>query len=98
MTTKIERLRALVPIMRELGVEEAFGVVLGPPPRPLTKLEAIAARPDATPEEREAAKRDDRIEAERQRVADLLGVDLELMSDEETASRIDLSIDPSVFE
>jgi hypothetical protein len=31
---EVQRLQALVPVMRELGVTEAFGIKLGPAPAP----------------------------------------------------------------
>jgi hypothetical protein len=43
-----ESLRSLVPVMRELGVLQAFGVILGPPP---PRVVALAAKAEANPED-----------------------------------------------
>lgn len=81
-----EHLRRLVPVMRELGVLQAFGVILGPPPPKAVALEIkAAAEPDNAEVRQELAE-----ELRRAKLYDLReGIRLDLaatrpdMSDEE---------------
>jgi hypothetical protein len=74
-------LRAMVAVMRELGVAQADGIVLGPEP---TKAQATIAKASAgvqvDPEELARAKRQQALEEARQEIRDKVGADL---SDEE---------------
>ena len=73
-------------MMRELGVVQAFGIVLGPEPRdPLTAVKETA---EMTPEERRAQRIEDAREAVRAKIGDWG------MTDE----KCDKLIDPSVFD
>jgi len=86
----VRRFREAIALMRELGVVSAFGLVLGPEPRPPTKLETLEkkAQEEATPEARRAA----RIEAAREDVRSKLGRwDL-------PDAACDVLIDPAIFE
>lgn len=90
-------LRMLVGTMRELGVLQAFGVILGPEPDRLAKLEKAAQRPDAGPEVTQALaaeRRQARIEAARQEKRDMLAGNGRTYTD----AQIDQFIDPAVFD
>lgn len=87
-----------VRAMRDLGVVQAFGIVLGPEPTKLAKLEAEkrAAPPEKTAaldEEIARELREARIEAARQEVRDKLAA----TAREYTVEQIDSMIDPAVF-
>lgn len=62
-------LPGLVQIMRDLGVVQAFGVVLGPEPSKVTKLEAEAR--EATPERKAQINQEVAQELREQRIAEL---------------------------
>lgn len=83
-------LRARVALMRELGVIQAWGVILGPLPPEPTRLEALskAAESLGTPE----TIRDARVEAAREDFRAKLG------NWELSAERIDPFLDPAIFE
>lgn len=86
-----EMFRKRVALMRELGVVQWAGIILGPEPRAPTPLEAITKRaeaPDATPEEKRAA----RIEEAREALRAKLG------NWDISNERIDPLLDPGVFE
>jgi hypothetical protein len=76
-------LHELVASMRELGVLQAFGVVLGPPPPP-----------PQTNEERVTSAREQRIAEARQAMRDTLAASMPNASN----ATLDKLIDPSVFE
>ena len=85
-----ERLRKRVALMRELGVVQLFGMILGPIPVTPTKLEKLqkeAAELD-TPE----AIRDARVEEAREEFRAKLG------QWNLSADRIDPFLDPALFE
>lgn len=85
-----DRLRKRVTLMRELGVIQLFGMVLGPPPMVPTKLEKLEQK--AAEEQTPAAIRDARIEAAREDFRAKLG------NWELSAERIDPFLDPAIFE
>ena len=81
-----EDFRTTVAVMRELGVVQAFGIVLGPEPRvPLAVVKELA---ELTPAERRAQRIEDAREAVRAKLGDWD------MADE----KCDKLIDPSVFD
>jgi hypothetical protein len=84
------QLRAMVALMRELGVVVAFGITLGPEPRPPTRIEVLEKKAvvEDTPEARMLA----RVENAREEIRARLGQwDL-------SAEQCDRMLDPSLFE
>jgi hypothetical protein len=72
-------IRSKVLMMRELGIVQLDGITLGPAPaRAVALAHAIEAAPEKTELKQELAEalRNDRIEAERGRLQDLLGREL----------------------
>ena len=87
----LAELEQLAKVMRREGILQAFGVVLGPQPTVLEKLQLD----DTTPGEiLRAEERLDRIRAAREEKRDLLAGTGRDFSDEE----IDRIIDPKLFE
>ncbi len=84
----------LARVMRELGILQACGVVLGPPPPRAEAIAAAVARGDAEPQELAEEKRRARIEDARGEKRLELAATGRTYSDEE----IDRFIDPMVFE
>lgn len=82
--------RKHVALMRELGIAEAFGIVLGPAPMIPTKLEVLEKK--AAVEDTKEARRDARVEAAREDIRAKLGQwDL-------SAEQCDRVLDPAIFE
>lgn len=72
-----QELRDLVGVMRELGVIQADGVILGPTPTKLEQLESKHAQGELIDrEELEAERHRQRIAAARQEIRDKVGADL----------------------
>lgn len=84
-----DEFRVQVGLMRELGVVQAFGIVLGPVPTPKARLAVLEERSEAGDK---AAVRELRIETAREELRARLG-QWEL-SDE----KVDELLDPSIFE
>lgn len=81
-----EHLRRLVPVMRELGVLQAFGVILGPPPPKAVVLEArTQSEPENTQIRQELAEemRRHRLEQAREEIRLDLAASNPNLSDEE---------------
>lgn len=78
-STMVAQLRAVVPVMRELGVLTAFGITLGPEPPPRRALERalVDAQDERAAAEAARVLREhdtaERIRAHREQLADALG-------------------------
>lgn len=83
-------LRKRVQLMRDLGVVQAWGIVLGPEPREPSKLEKLEKR--AASEDSAEARRDLRVEQARDDLRAKMGnFDL-------SPSVLDPLLDPAIFE
>lgn len=77
----VAELEAIVPVMRRLGVAQAFGVVLGPEP---TKVETLARAVEEKPTpELEAELRKAKRQAEIEELRDLLSANGHEYTDEQ---------------
>lgn len=83
-------LRARVKLMRELGVVQAWGVILGPEPRELSKLEKLQKKAEV--EDSSEARRDLRVEQARDDLRAKMG-NFEL-----PPAVLDPLLDPAIFE
>jgi len=73
------QVRAKVSMMRELGIMQMDGMIIGPPvPKAVALQHALEQKPEDPQLNQELAEavRAERIDAERQRLIDLLGRDL----------------------
>jgi hypothetical protein len=85
-----ERVRQRVKLMRELGIASGLGLVLGPEPRALSRVEVLEKK--AAEEDTPRTRREARVEAAREDIRAKLGVwDL-------SAEQCDRMLDPAVFE